>query len=450
MKRKKLVVLLISFNLAIIAVLGGMVYQKHLEIERHEMERVAVYYQAFAQLAEHVAGIDLALQKCRYATSSELIVALGTEIYGRAAVAGLSLDKLPLLVEGLAGTRTFVTRVGDYARALARDADSEVGHSEEAFSNLQALAETASRLSENLGRIAEGFAQEEQSLEGFLYAMDEIEGSVGVFLAASDGRGMRAGLFAGLELVYDGPYSDHLLERQPQLLEGKEEVGQDEAKRSVSEVFDLKRDIFSFIGSRDGDIPVYRFLARVDGGDFVVEVSKVGGQVLRAQNSRAVRNAPLTKEEGLRVARDFISRNGHEKMELRHWWVEENRVTGRFMHVEDGVVCYPDWIEVSVALDNGRVAGLDAMGYVMSHRERELQAPLVSMDEAMEAIPPQLTLIKDGMAIIFTSGKHEVLCYAFLCRNEAGEKFMVYVNAQTGRQQDIRIVVEDGANSFIL
>ena len=450
MGRKKLLVLIISFNVALIAVLGGMIYQKHLEIEGLERARAQIYEQAFSQLAAHVAAIDTALQKCRYATSPELIVGLGTEIYGRAVRAGLHLEKLPPVGEALEQTALFLARTGDYARALARSAEGEGGHSEQAFSDLEALSGAAARLSETLSHIAERQAMGEGDIVTLLQEFQEEEERVEVFLPQNGGeKPKREWRFRGPPLTYDGAYSDHLLERRPERLDGMEEVTREEAKKSVSKVFDLKKEIFSYVGSRDGEIPVYRFLARVDGGDFLVEVSKIGGQVIRAQNDRQVRRAPLTREEGLRVARDFMERNGYAKMELQHWWLEENRVTGRFMHLQDGVVCYPDWMEVTVALDNGRVMTFDALGHVMHHRDRELEAPLLSMDEAREAIPPQLTVRKEGKAIIFTSGKHEVLVYTFRCQNEAGENYMVYVNARTGRQQDIRILVEDERGLFL-
>ena len=434
--RKRLAVLFVSLNLAVVAVLGGLLYQKHLELERHQEMREEAYQQAFLELAYHVAEIDKALQKCRYATSDELITALCTEIYGRATVARLTLERLPIPADSLEDLSVFVAQVGNYARALARGAYEGEEHSEQVFSNLSALSEMASFFAGNLNRLSEKLLTGEIQMGALSEGM---EGAVEVFSELGGGwQSFRDGRFVG---------SDHLLEVRPRLLEGLEEVRVDEAKRNVSVFFDLKKELFSYIGSREGDIPVFRFLARVDGGDFLVEVSKTGGQVLWASAERRVRSSPLTKDEGKEVARAFIARNGYENMELRHWWVEDNRVTVKFLHVLDEVVHYPDWMLLSVALDNGRILAFDGMGYVMNHGEREIEAPVVSMDEAAAAIPEQLTVLRHELALIVIGGRREILCHAFLCRDEKGQMYMIYVSAETGRQKDIRILLEDDMRS---
>jgi len=120
----------------------------------------------------------------------------------------------------------------------------------------------------------------------------------------------------------------------------------DAARVEVAAFLDLRESLFSHTGSREGARPAYVFAARIDGGELVVEVCKEQGEVLRAANAREVPNASLTTEEGLEIARAFLTRNGYETMELRDWWREDNQVTAHFARAK-----------VTVGLDNGRVTG---------------------------------------------------------------------------------------------
>ena len=52
--------------------------------------------------------------------------------------------------------------------------------------------------------------------------------------------------------------------------------------------------------------------------------------------------------------------------------------------------------------------------------------------------------------MIPTAGQHEVLCYEFVCTDSAGGRCIVYVNAETGEQQKILILLEDENGSLTI
>ncbi len=78
----------------------------------------------------------------------------------------------------------------------------------------------------------------------------------------------------------------------------------------------------------------------------------------------------------------------------------------------------------------------------MNHRQRELAAPKITRDAAWEGIPPDLTVKTEGTALIPTPGKNEVLCHEFVCTSADGANIIVYINAETGKQQDILLLIE--------
>ena len=53
-----------------------------------------------------------------------------------------------------------------------------------------------------------------------------------------------------------------------------------------------------------------------------------------------------------------------------------------------------------------------------------------------------LTVNKNQLALIPSDGGQEILCHEFNCTSPNGKKILVYVNAQTGNEEDILILYE--------
>jgi hypothetical protein len=89
------------------------------------------------------------------------------------------------------------------------------------------------------------------------------------------------------------------------------------------------------------------------------------------------------------------------------------------------------------------LAGLDAESYVRSHTQREKPTATVPEHEARTLVDESLTILSQRLAVIPTPGGNERLCYEFRCENPAGEHYLLYVNAATGQQERILILLED-------
>ena len=54
------------------------------------------------------------------------------------------------------------------------------------------------------------------------------------------------------------------------------------------------------------------------------------------------------------------------------------------------------------------------------------------------------------LAVIPTAGQYEVLCHEFKCRRPDGGHAIVYVNAQTGQEEQILLLLEDETGTLVL
>ena len=118
-----------------------------------------------------------------------------------------------------------------------------------------------------------------------------------------------------------------------------------------------------------------------------------------------------------------------------------NIATINFAYVQDNVKCYSDLVKVRVSLDNGEIMGFESKGYLMSHSERTLNAPTLSEEEARASISSNLEVTMTGLALIPKDSLEEVLCYEFK-GNHNGKNFIIYINADNGREENILLLIE--------
>ena len=126
---------------------------------------------------------------------------------------------------------------------------------------------------------------------------------------------------------------------------------------------------------------------------------------------------------------------------------EENIVTINYAYEEDGVLIYPDLIKVKIALDNGEVLGMEALGYLNSHTDRSFPKDIIGIEEAEAKISDRVAIENKRMAVIPLDDKTEKYCYEFQGRVE-DKQFLVYINAENrSRRRDFNSARNSRRNS---
>ncbi|HLS91328.1 MAG TPA: PepSY1/2 domain-containing protein, partial [Limnochordia bacterium] len=246
-------------------------------------------------------------------------------------------------------------------------------------------------------------------------------------------------------IQYDGPFSDHVLQRKPRGLTG-DDVSEEEAERIALEfVVPERRDGYRAEAVRrvEGRIPAYGIVVRPEetGVEVVMDVSVKGGHVVWMLTKRDVKEAKLSFDEAIERARAFLRERGFAGMEATYLTEAENVAVIPFVPVKGGVRIYPDLVKVSVALDNGEIVGFEAMGYLMAHHERTIPAPEITPDEARERVAMGLEVTGEvRLAVIPTETLDEVLTWE-VPASLGGDRFLVYINAQTGDEEQILRIV---------
>lgn len=453
MEKRRVRVLAASFTAAAFAVSVGFGVQGYARAEDYRRQLDNGYRQAFTELTTAAGELDAALEKVTYATTPSLFASLCAQAYAKALAAQTALGELPYGNVELEQTAAFFAKAGDYAMAMARGASGEGVCTDENRETLRGLAAAAGELSATLQ------ALQLQLDGGALHPEDVAAVEARLAAAQEDGEPVTSGsAFQTVEadfpqvptLIYDGPFSEHLSGRTPQMLEGLPQVTEEEARRAAAAFAGLRAEVFTRTSDGAGNLPAWGFSALADGGELYVEITKQGGQVLQMLSSRPVGEAALSRKEGVEQAAAFLEEHGYRDMAPSYFLEGDGILTVHFAPVLDGVYCYPDLVKVGVALDNGDVVSFEAHGYLMNHGAREPAAPAVSADEAAERVDSSLTVLSRQLALIPTGGEYEVLCHEFKCQNADGGHVLVYVNAATGQQERILLLLEDENGTLVI
>ena len=449
--KKRTTVRVITFLSAALTVVGVFAVCNTRKANALERYARSATERAFDELVTSVSELSNDLEKSQYLADPALESSLCTQIFGRALTAQMAVEALPYASQELEQTASFVAKVGDYANALARTVGRSGGYSDEELENLRSLAETASVMKLNLqdmqARVAEGALTLESVYE-------QTDGAAG----GEDQPPLAGTAFQSIEqqfpeiptLIYDGPFSESMSDSKALFLEGKEDVDETGALKAAAAFLEADPADLAIVGQREGAVPCWICGGRVHGGEYTLSVTKQGGEIWSVICDRPVGEQSYSIRQGLDMAEDYVRSWGFDSLEESYHALSGGVLLVNFEHSEDGVRCYPDLVKVGVALDNGNLMAYDAQGYINCHTDRDLPAAEISEEEAREGLSPSLTVSGYAMAVIPSPGGEERLCHEFLCQSEAGDRYLMYVNALTGEEEKILILLEDDEGTLTI
>ena len=448
MSKRKIRILAASFLAAAFAVTAGFAIQGGVRAGQYRQLVDNGYRHAFAELTTAAGELETALTKVSHATSPALFSALCAQAYSKAQAAQAALGELPYGDAELGQTADFLARAGDFSMALIQGATAGQVCSDTHRAALSQLAEGAGQLARGLEAIQAQLAAGSLTLEELPRAEAGLDGAGP---SESDPfQSVEADFPEVPSLIYDGPFSQHLEGRAPRMLEGLPQVSEEEARQAAAAFLRLREEVFTLTAQSEGSLPCYGFTALVDGGELYLQVTCQGGQILSLFTSRVPGEAVLSRWEGVERAAALLEEKGFADM-APSYSVEEGGVLWvNFAPVEEGVYCYPDLVKVGVALDTGELAGFEAAGYLTHHGGRDLPAPAVDQSAAQALVDSSLTVLSHQLALIPTGCEDEVLCHEFKCQAADGTHVLIYVNAITGQQQHILLLLEDERGTLVI
>lgn len=440
MRNKILYVILIVLIIALISV---SIYAYNAN-KNAQIVSTNEYNMSFYEVVDFVENVKVYLAKSLISNSPEHGASTLTHLWREAGMAQTYLAMLPLESQELEGTEKFLNQVSDYSYSLADKCIRGENLNDDDLNNLEMLYEYSTNLSNTLNQLA-------TDLSSGVISWDEIKKENTVGLTQQVSSSMFSDSFSSLEenfheyegLIYDGAFSEHIVSVEKKGLVG-EEIDEKTAQNKAIEFLGQDRiSEISLLGFyENASIPVYSFDAKIKDSNMIINisVSKKGGHIVYMTADRDVLEEKLNYEDADAIAKKFLAERGFENMKETYYLNEGGILTINYAYDEQGVVMYADLIKVKVALDNGEILGIETTGYLNSHYERQIDTNWVSVEQAKENLNPDLNIESEGMAMIPTEFQTEILCYEF--KGKIGETdYLVYVNAVTGVEEDILVIV---------
>ncbi len=433
---KRCFVRIISFAIAIIAVLGIAAVKSMNNENALKMQLQYNMARSVEDLSASLDNITNTLDKGIYSGTPEMMSFLSSKLWSDSANAKITLSQLPVAELHLENTYKFLSQAGNYAKSLSQRYSEGETLTEEDRENLRKLSEYAKTLSDNMWRVRNRIENGELSYEKTSANIQEA-GNDNQPQYITDG-------FADFELgydnyptlIYDGPFSDHILEKEPQMIKNKKEISVTVAQNIAEKASGKTGLIHSEIGDEKGKMPCFVF----EKDNTTVAVTQNGGYLCYMTNYRKVNERSISAENAVEKAQEFLDYMGITELTDTYYEIGENVCTINFAGVKSGVVLYTDLIKVSVAMDNGEILAADCRGYLVNHIERLISSPKITKSQAMEFVSDELDINGTKLCIIPAESTNERYCYEFSCTASDGRQILVYINADTGYEEQILLL----------
>ena len=417
---RRAAVRIVSYSAAALLALSlfSAVCWGHLRIYRRQTAVDAD--RAFEETVGALKDLSAALQKSRYAGDGAMAAKVCAEIYADAGRAGTALSALPFSTVEMERFKRFISLSGDYAYTLCREA-AEQGFSEEQRGNMVELSSRASEIAKELETMHGELRDGALTMDSREARVANVPEESPVWLSARMGD-WAAEFPEPQPLQYHGQYSA----REEAAIEP---VDEEEARRIAAPLLGCEPGEAEIAArSEDGG----RLL--LSHGTRTVTVTAAGLEQMR--DARLVSESRLSHREARAAAEEALRELGIEGL---HW--EESERAGNCLRLlgsaqTDGAAGLDHELAVEVALDDGSLCALDLS---RTGGETAESGWALSEWKAMDMTPPGLLLQRTRKVTLSGADGRSIACWELRCLSEQGTVVRVYLNADSGKQEEILI-----------
>ena len=433
--------LIIIAIVVVIAVIAGLISVIIKDKNEAKTASQNTYNRAFYEVVDYVQNVETYLAKSLISSTPEHGAETLTNVWREANLAQAYLSQLPIESQELENTEKFLNQVSDYSYSLSRKNIYNESLTDEDLKNLKDLHTYSVELENTLNQLSE-------DINSGRIKWGEISNKVKTAFAQQVSTSSMDG-FSNLEenfhqysgLIYDGAFSDHITNGEKKGLTG-DDIDEETAKQEAIDFIgkDNVKDVENLGYSENATIPEYNFSVKTNSEDSInISISKKGGHIVYMNSNRSVNAETISQEEANAKGKKFLNNHGIKDMKETYYLKQDGIVTINYAYVQNDVVVYSDLIKVKVALDNGEVLGIETKGYLNNHTQRDTSKVKITKEQAKKTLNKNLDIMSEGMAIIPTEFQTEILCYEFKGKVDDRE-FLVYINAENGREEDILII----------
>lgn len=396
------------------------------------------YMKSFYEMVDNVNSLEVDLSKIVATNNITSQRELLSGIYETCMVGVTNVNNLPISNEKLTEINSLLNTTGGFSYSLLLNNYKGNLITEKDYKQIESIYNSVVALRYDINEYV-------SKLKYDYNILDEIN------FKDSSGSEFSAG-FTGSEsasketptLIYDGPFSDSVVNREIKGLENKNYT-LDEVYNYLSQIF-VDKDI-EYLGDTNGKFETFNFkISSVV--ELYVSVTKKGCVLLDISAFGSGEGKTISTEEGIELAEGFASSLGFENM-YQVWYQR----TGNILYVNlapivNRVIYYPDLIKVKVDLSMSSVVGWEAVNYATNHIERTFTSSIGILD-AMSNVSLLMSITERNLCIIPDKFVGEISAYEFICTWE-NYTYYIYIDANTGEEVNILRVIDTSNGQLLM
>ncbi len=409
--------------------------------DRYRALAESTYRKSYYALLYNMDGLEGAADKLTVASGKALKQEYLADVSSYATAAAENMSDFTPEEGGDGKILKFINQTEDFAKYLDDKLNKGGSFTESDKKTIDEIASAVKEIKTELSALSE---EVERGDFSFVDALRQKDGGFNKTLRSFESKDVDYP-----SMIYDGPFSDSLSEREAKAVCGAE-VAEEDAQRIAAKLLSIPKDaeISVKIGSKTY-FDTYDCEAETPFGKAYVTVAKKGGFPVSLSVPEDDQNAlHIEAKDAERYAENYLRDIGVDNMKAVWVSLYENVYYVNLACTRDGVILYPDLIKVKVGGDNGHIIGLESLNYLFNHVERDLPIPIVTEQEAAEAISEYIALSACRLALVPTKGGGEALTYEFY-GTKGADKYFVYVDALSGEELKIMRVL-DGERGLLL
>lgn len=407
--------------------------------KNYSLQLENIYKKNYFELVDNANNVDMKISKLLATDNEDYQAKMLTEIAQASYDMQNNVAVLPLSNDNILESVQFINQMSGYTQVLEEKIAKGGSLSESDLKTLNEMHESLTEMKRYLNRMSE------KMLNGYniLKASSRMSGEYDEF--SIDFAQIKADDTDYPSMIYDGPFSDSVVNSKVKGLSGNE-ISKEEAYKRVDDMF-KNISALKYDGQTDGKFSTYNFtLTNSDGQKLYVQVTKIGGHVLTVSGNVDSDERFIDMAKAEKIALDFAKANGVKDADVV--WKEELKSQAYFNITpkQGNIVLYPDLVKVKVDMKHGDVIGYDAISYFTNHTKRSLTEGGIGIDLAREKVDKSFDIKNQRLVLAPLDYNREVLCYEFETERN-GATYYLYYNATTGIQENVLKVVntEDGS-----
>jgi len=438
--KKRNVIKAASFLLAGLIAIIGLVYQNISIKNKYDNYVSGLYSRYMEEFAVSINNINTMLKKSMYVSSPTQLSSVSAKLYHQCEAAKNALSQLPSFSGETGSINKFLSQTGNYMISLSKNTIQDGKIPEEQRKNIEKLRNFSNELNKKIDELQINYT-DIRWIEEINNEISQLENEL---TFTNELYNIEQGLTDYPTLIYDGPYSEHVVNDTSEYLDNNAVVTKERAREIAAQTFEIDIAKLFDDGEEKGEIEAYRF----NSGDAIISVSKLGGHIVYFRRAPLMEKALFTEEQAVERAKEYLQKHSSLKFEPTYYFSDEGTCTINFVYKDGSTLCYTDLIKIGVCLNTGDVVLVEARGFLMNHKSRTIQTPSYTKEQAADILNKDLKINSTSQVLIPVDNE-EIHCYEFACSGKSGDEILIYINTQNLEEEQIFIMLNTFGGTLV-